>query len=125
MINKLQFKRLPLEFISGFLIIFSCFWLGKFISPFLGSMIPASIIGMLLLTLLLQIGIVRLAWVDKSASLFIRWMSLLFVPIGVGLVEQLDTLASALPAMLVTCVIGTLVLLALVGRFYQFWEKKV
>lgn len=121
--NSSSFLKLIYDYLLGFLIIFAALWLGKVLSPIFSDVIPASIIGMLLLCFLLQLRILRLSWVDKSASLFVRWMSLLFVPIGVGLVEHLESLLLALPAMLLTCVLGTLILLSLVGHIYQKVEK--
>ena len=119
MLKKIQLGR----YLSGFVIIYAALWLGNTLSTLIGGVIPGSIIGMLLLALLLQLRLLHLSWVDKSAALFVRWMSLLFVPIGVGLVEQIDSLLSALPAMLLTCVFATLLLLMLVGRAYQKLES--
>ena len=48
----------------------------------------------------------------------------LFVPISIGLVEHIETLLQALPAMLLTCALATLILLVVVGKAYQHWEHK-
>ncbi len=119
-----SYKSLLLEIPSGILIIYVALWLGKLLSNFSGQLLPASIMGMLLLTAALQLRWVKLNWVECSANQFVRWMSLLFVPISIGLVENIETLLQALPAMLLTCGIATLVLLVAVGRFYQFWEAR-
>ncbi len=109
---------------SGIALIYLMLFAGQGLASLTGDRIPASIIGMLLLTACLQLGWIKLAWVDDAASLFVRWMSLLFVPIGVGLVDQMALLHSALLAMLVTCVVATLILLALVGWAYQWLQQR-
>lgn len=124
MVRKFQFIRWIFELVLGSGIILFMLMLGNFISAFTGDLISGAIVGMLLLTLSLQLGIVRLHWVRRITKLFESWMSLLFVPIGVGLVEHMDKLQSILPAILLTCVVGTLLLLALVGHIIQWLEQK-
>jgi holin-like protein len=118
-------KSLLLEIPSGLLIIYAALWLGKLLSKASGQLLPASIVGMLLLTAALQLRWIKLTWVERTANQFVRWMSLLFVPISIGLVENIETLLQALPAMLLTCGLATLILLVAVGRFYQYWERRV
>jgi holin-like protein len=89
-----------------------------------GQFLPGSIIGMLLLTLGLEFGWIQLNWVQRISNLFLRWMSLLFVPIGVGLIDKLDVLQSSLGAILVTCIVVTLVLLALIGWGVQWFHLR-
>lgn len=108
----------------GFTIIMLMLVAGDLISTYTGNLLSGSIVGMLLLTLNLQFRLVRLDWVKPATKLFERWMSLLFVPIGVGLVEHMDKMQSALPALLITCVLATLALLALVGHLTQWRENK-
>ncbi|MCV5662476.1 CidA/LrgA family protein, partial [Escherichia coli] len=44
------------------------------------------------------LGLVKVDWVKPGATLFIRYMILLFVPISVGLMQHFDMLlANALP----------------------------
>ncbi|WP_432453740.1 MULTISPECIES: CidA/LrgA family protein [unclassified Agarivorans] len=123
MIRKFQ-KSIAFEIGLGLAIIYAALWAGRGLSYLTGNLLPASILGMLLLTILLQLRWIKLAWVERSSMLFVRWMSLLFVPISVGLVDHLETLFQALPAMMMTCVLATLILLVVVGKIYQYWEQK-
>ncbi|WP_411991766.1 CidA/LrgA family protein [Agarivorans sp. DSG3-1] len=117
-------KSAVLEIASGLLVIYAALWLGRWLGELSGNLLPASIMGMLLLTTALQLRWVKLAWVERTANQFVRWMSLLFVPISIGLVEHIETLLQALPAMLVTCAFATLILLVVIGKLYQHWELK-
>jgi holin-like protein len=122
-----MFKNLQkpaFEFASGVAIIWSLLWVGSFLSRMTGQFLPGSIIGMLLLTLGLEFGWIQLNWVQRISNLFLRWMSLLFVPIGVGLIDKLDVLQSSLGAILVTCIVVTLVLLALIGWGVQWFHLR-
>ncbi|WP_026959622.1 MULTISPECIES: CidA/LrgA family protein [Aliagarivorans] len=113
-----------LQYLRGFALLFGFLSLARLIAPLVGDVLPDSILGMLLLLAALQFKIVPLHWVQLSANLLVRWMALLFVPIGVGLIDQLELLQAALPAIIVCCIFATLALLPLVGRVYQGWEQR-
>ncbi|CAK4067731.1 CidA/LrgA family protein [Vibrio sp. 16] len=104
-----------LKYVVSMGLIFLCLIAGINIQHLLGISIPGSIIGMLILFGLLASGLVPVDWVRPSASLFIRYMVLLFVPISVGLMEHFDMLlANALP-ILASAVGGTFIVLVLLG----------
>lgn len=74
---------------------------------------------MLVLFLSMALGIVKVEWVKPGASLLIRYMILLFVPISVGLMEHFDMLiANALP-ILASAIGGSLVVLISLGWLLQ------
>ncbi len=83
-------KWVLLEIASGLLVIYSALWLGRWLSQVSGNLLPASIMGMVLLTISLQLRWVKLPWVERAANQFIRWMSLLLVPISMGLIEHFE-----------------------------------
>ena len=109
--------------LSSVTILMACLWTGDVISVWIGQRLPGSIIGMLLLAGLLGSGLIRLSWVEAGANFLVRWMSLLFVPIGVGVVDQLDLVASSLGAILLTCIVGTAIIMAVTGWMFQWLER--
>lgn len=52
-----------------FFVIFGCLALGEVIVWATGIKLPSSIIGMLILTLLLKLGWVKLGWVERLSQL--------------------------------------------------------
>lgn len=96
-------------------LIFLCLIAGINIQHLLDTAIPGSIIGMLILFSLMASGLVRPDWVRPSATLFIRYMVLLFVPISVGLMEHFDMLLANAWPILASAVGGTLIVLVLLG----------
>lgn len=74
---------------------------------------------MLVLFLSMAIGIVKVEWVKPGASLMIRYMILLFVPISVGLMEHFDMLIpNALP-IIAAAIGGSLIVLVSLGWLLQ------
>jgi hypothetical protein len=55
-----------------------------FLASLLPITIPGSIIGMLILFVLLALQVLPAKWVNPGCYVLIRYMALLFVPIGVG-----------------------------------------
>lgn len=104
-----------LQYVISMGLILLCLLAGINIQQWMDTSIPGSIIGMLILFSLMASGLVPSKWVQPSASLFIRYMVLLFVPISVGLMDHFDMLlANALP-ILASAVGGTFIVLIVLG----------
>ena len=71
-------------------IIFGCLAVGELIVWLTGISIPSSIIGMLLLTALLQMKVVKLEWVKGMSDFLISNLGFFFVPPGVALMLYFD-----------------------------------
>jgi holin-like protein len=107
--------KLILQYIVSIALIFLCLTVGIHIQTWLGISIPGSIIGMLILFSLLASGLVPITWVKPGASLFIRYMIFLFVPISVGLMDHFEMLvANAIP-IFVSAIGGTVIVLVILG----------
>ncbi|WP_027468109.1 CidA/LrgA family protein [Deefgea rivuli] len=95
----------------GLSIIFFALLCGEFLRQLLGLPIPSVVLGMLLLT----------AWcifrrgteprVTAVSEGLLRYLGVLFVPAGVGLIELGDKLATQGIAMLITIMLSTLITL--------------
>ncbi|MGB2078586.1 MAG: CidA/LrgA family protein, partial [Vibrio sp.] len=99
----------------SFALILACLAIGNGIQQLLGVSVPGSIFGMLLLFLLLASGIIKREWVQPSAQLFIRYMTILFVPISVGLMTHFDMLQANAFTILLSAVGGTFIVLVLLS----------
>ncbi|MEB2426693.1 CidA/LrgA family protein, partial [Klebsiella pneumoniae] len=68
---------------------------------------PGSIIGMLILFVLLALHILPPQWVNPGCNILIRYLALLFVPIGVGVMQYWELLRAPLGPVVISCAIGT------------------
>lgn len=110
--------------IKGLSIIFCCLLLGDLLSFFLHIPVPGNVIGMLLLTIALAGKIVRVEDVKPSSDMLVNNLSLLFVPPGVGLILYFDLLKQELLAIVLSLLLSTLLVLAVVGYIQQRLEQK-
>ncbi|MDW6004242.1 CidA/LrgA family protein [Vibrio mangrovi] len=113
-----------LKYVVSFGAIFTSLWLGTLLQVWLHLSIPGSVLGMLILFIALSSGLLPVTWVKPGASLFIRYMVFLFVPISVGLMVHFDTLVrNALP-IFASAVGGTIIVLVGMGLLLDRMLKK-
>ncbi|MCG8710421.1 CidA/LrgA family protein [Brenneria sp. 4F2] len=99
----------------AFLLIYACLYLGIGIAALLPITLPGSIVGMLILFTLLSLQIIPPMWVKPGCHLLIRYMALLFVPIGVGVMQYFDLLRAQFAPVVVSCAASTLIVLITVS----------
>lgn len=64
---------------------------------------------------LLALQILPAQWVNPGCNILIRYMALLFVPIGVGVMQYWDLLRAQFGPVVVSCAISTLVVFLVVS----------
>jgi len=106
---------LIIQYLRAFILIYLCLFVGNAISSLLPITIPGSIIGMLILFCLLSTQILPFKWVKPGCNLLIRYMALLFVPIGVGVMNYYDQLRTQFGPLVVSCLASTIIVLLVVA----------
>ena len=107
---------------QGF-ILFGCLASGELIVRLKGVKLPASIIGMLILTLLLKLKVIKLEWVRGLTDFLIANLGFFFVPPGVALMLYFDLIkAEILPIALAT-LLSTIIVLLITGQTHQTVSK--
>ncbi|KQN63739.1 MULTISPECIES: CidA/LrgA family protein [unclassified Erwinia] len=112
------------RYCRSFLAIYLCLIAGRGISTLLPVAIPGSIIGMLLLFTLLATQLLPVEWVRPGCQLIIRYMALLFVPISVGIMNDIDILSAQFAPIVVSCLVSTLIVLVTVGLLSERLQRK-
>ena len=104
-------------------ILFGCLALGELTVRTTGVKLPSSIIGMLLLTLLLKLKVIKLEWVRGLTDFLIANLGFFFVPPGVALMLYFDLIrAEILPIALAT-LLSTVIVLIITGHTHQAVSK--
>lgn len=99
--------------IRAFAVIFACLVAGEVVVRLLQLKLPASIIGLLLLFGLLQLGWAKVEWFRQMTDFLMQNLMLLLIPPCVALMNYLDLLAADFwPITLATIGSSILVLLA-------------
>ncbi|MFT6984950.1 MAG: holin-like protein [Psychromonas sp.] len=115
--------RQAFDFLRGFLLILLFLSFGRFISAYLPIPFPASIIGLVLLFIALSTSLVKVEWIMMSGHFILKYMALLFIPIGVGLLNYFDLIISHWLVIVCSLLFTTLFIMLVVGHFYQYINK--
>jgi holin-like protein len=105
-------------------ILFGCLALGELIVFLTGVKLPACIIGMLLLTLFLKLGWVKLEWVQGISDFLVANLGFFFVPPGVALMLYFDLIRAQWIPIVVATVVSTVVVLVVTGWVHQIMRKR-
>lgn len=108
-----------LRIVRDFLVILACLQAGKAVAALLPFRFPDSILGLLFLFVLLNLQLVKLHWIEKGASLLLKHMALLFIPVAVGLLGYIDIFMNAIGVIALNIFAGLCLILLIVGRLFQ------
>ena len=91
-------------------ILFGCLALGEFI-------------GMLLLTLFLKLGWIKLQWVQGLSDFLVANLGFFFVPPGVALMLYFDVIAAEFWPIVIATIVSTALVLVVTGWVHQIVRK--
>ena len=106
-------------------ILFGCLALGEFIIWLTGIPLPSSIVGMLILTLLLKLKIIRLEWVKTISEFLVANIGFFFVPPGVAIMLYFDIIKAEFWPIVISTAASTVIVLAITGWVGQIYAKLV
>ena len=104
-------------------ILFGCLALGELIVLLTGMKHPSSIIGMLLLTLFLKLGWIKLHWVQGMSDFLVANLGFFFIPPGVALMLYFDIIAAEFWPIAIASLVSTLLVLVVTGWVHQLTRK--
>lgn len=104
-------------------IIFGCLAVGEFLSWILSISIPGSILGMLLLTALLQMKVIKVDSVKGISKFLVSNMGFFFVPPGVALMLYFDLIAAEWLPITAATIISIALVLVVTGQVHQFFRR--
>lgn len=114
----------PTSLIQGGAILLGLQWFSSLILSWLNLAFPAPLLGMLLLFLLLQLGIVKEKTIEGLCDLLISKMGLLFLPAGVSIVLYLNIVKAEFLPIAITTLAGSFVILLGTAHFAQLLTGK-
>ncbi len=104
-------------------IIFGCLAPGELVVRLTGIKLPARIIGMLILTLLLQLKVVKLRQVEGMANFLVKNLGFFFVPAAVSLMLYFDIIKAQWLPIVVASAVSTVLVIVVTGWIHQLSRK--
>lgn len=110
--------------VKGIFIIIAFLVIGNIISHFTYNFIPGNVIGMVIMFVSLQFGLIDGKSVERIANFLTKNMALFFVPAGIGLLASYKLLGQYWLSITLASVISTLLVLATVALIQEKFGKK-
>lgn len=98
-----------MKYIRQFLIILLISFLGELLKYIIPLSVPASIYGMVLMFLALELKVLKVSDVKETSTFLIEIMPLMFVPAGVGLLDSWEALQPIWVQVVIITLISTVV----------------
>lgn len=105
------------------LIVLAFLYLGKWLQQVSGLPVSGSIFGLILLFTTLSLRLIPLSYLLPTGSVLLNYITLFFVPVGVGLLKYTTLLSNNWLAIVASSVVSTIAVLLVVGGCYQRLSK--
>ncbi|MCA1032403.1 CidA/LrgA family protein [Bacillus timonensis] len=105
-------------------IIYGIYLIGSYIQSFFNLFIPGSIIGMVLLFILLNIGIVKEKWLVIGSNFLLTHLALFFLPVTVGVINHLSLFTGKGLLAIFAVILSTIIVMVVSGFIGQFYANK-
>lgn len=106
-------------------IIFGCLAVGELVVYLTGISLPSSIIGMMLLTILLMLKVVKLEWVKGISDFLSANLAFFFIPPGVAIMCYFDIIKTQYIPILTATFVSTIFVLVVTGWVHQVIRKRM
>lgn len=109
-----------MKYLMQFGIISGITLIGYILNQVLPLPVPASVWGMVLLFVFLCCGIVKLNQVEQAADFLLSIMTVMFVPVGAGLIENYGGIKNEIFSIFAVIILSTLICFFITGHVSQF-----
>lgn len=97
--------------------------LGDYITRRFDFRVPGSIIGLILLFVLLEAGVIKIAWLDLGASWLLAELLLFFIPSAVGVIQYGRLMEMDGMKFLAVILTSTIMVMCVSGEITELFSK--
>ncbi|MBE5835857.1 MAG: CidA/LrgA family protein [Butyrivibrio sp.] len=112
-----------MKYLKQLLIILTISFIGEILAYFIPFPIPASIYGIIILFVCLNLGIIKLSQVNETGKFLIEIMPIMFIPAAVGIIENWETMHDSILKYIILLIVSTIVVMVCSGIVTQFVIK--
>ena len=108
------------KIIFHIIILYCLYFIGNWVQDTLDLFIPGSVIGMILLFILLLTNILKVTWIEQGAQFLIKNLSLLFIPVTVGVIDYFSLFAGKGLRLIGIVLLSTVLVMIISGAVSQW-----
>lgn len=113
-----------MNYLKEFVILCICLFLGVVTRHLINFPIPEAVYGMIYLFIALNMNVLKPEDIQKTSDGILINLAFLFVPVGVGIMANLDVIAGRIPKILAITLIGTALTMAITGLIVQGLQRR-
>ena len=113
-----------MKFLIQFMIIIAFSFLGELLHYILPLPIPASIYGIVLLFVALELKWVKVKDIRETSSFLIAVMPVMFIPAAVGLIDSWQAIGNSWLQYIIVTVVSTFIVMGVSGWITQMVIRK-
>lgn len=101
-------------------IIFGVCWAAQIVEQALPFAFPASVIGMILMSLLLAFRVLKVDHIREKSDFLLGNMAFFFIPAGVSIINYFDVLKDWVFQLIFICIVTTVITFAVTAYSMRF-----
>lgn len=109
-----------LKIITQVGIIFGVCWAAQIVEQALPFAFPASVIGMILMSLLLAFRVLKVDHIREKSDFLLGNMAFFFIPAGVSIINYFDVLKDWVFQLIFICIVTTVITFAVTAYSMRF-----
>lgn len=113
-----------MNYVKEFAVLCFCLFLGAITRSIINFPIPEAVYGMIYLFLALNFKLIKPSQIEKTCDGILQALTLLFIPVGVGIMASYDIIKGKILILIVITVIGTFLTMGVTGRIIQFVQRR-
>ncbi len=113
-----------MKYLKQLSIIFGITFFCDIIKNIIPLPIPSSIYGMIILFFLLLLKIIKPSDIEDVADFLIAIMGIMFIPAGVGVINNFDNIMLMLAAIIISIIFLTIIVMGVTAKVTDLLIKK-
>ena len=113
-----------MNYLKEFVILCSSLLLGSLTRNLIDFPIPEAVYGMIYLFIALRFNILKPEEIEKTSNGILSNLAFLFVPVGVGIIENYSVIQGKLAKLLIIILVGTAVTMIVTGLIVQGLQRR-
>lgn len=105
-------------------LILGVLFIGEFLNLKYNLPVPSTILAMLILLFLMVIKVVKLKWVERMGNILLDNLSLLFIPAGVAISNELGLFKGIIIKLSLIIFFSTVLTILVTGYTIEYLEKR-
>lgn len=114
-----------MKILKEFFIIIICLFIGTFLTLKIDFPVPATVYGMVVMFIMLNIGLVKVDTVDTASNFLRENLSFFLIPPSVAIINVFDLIKDDIAKIIIIIAISTILTLSVTSSVIKFVQRRM